>query len=81
MIKNQSAIQEKRVPSLGWEDLLKEEMATHSSILACRILRTEEPGLQNPMDRGAWPAESYGQRSLAGYCLHGRTESDTTDAI
>ena len=32
------------VESLGWEDLLEEGMATHSSILAWRILWTEEPG-------------------------------------
>ena len=31
------------VPSLGWEDLLEEEMAAHFSILACGILRSEEP--------------------------------------
>ena len=30
--------------SLGWEDLLEEGMATHSSILAWRIPWTEEPG-------------------------------------
>ena len=30
--------------SLGWEDLLEEEMATHSSILAWEIPWTEEPG-------------------------------------
>ena len=30
--------------SLGWEDPLEEEMATHSSILAWEILWTEEPG-------------------------------------
>ena len=30
--------------SLGWEDPLEEGMATHSSILAWRILQTEEPG-------------------------------------
>ena len=29
---------------LGWEDPLKEEVATNSSILAWKILRTEEPG-------------------------------------
>ena len=33
-----------RVGSLGWEDPLKEEMATHSSILSWRIPWTEEPG-------------------------------------
>ena len=32
------------VQSLGWEDLLKEDMATHSSILAWKILWTEKPG-------------------------------------
>ena len=32
------------VQSLGWEDLLEEEMATHSSILAWKIPWTEEPG-------------------------------------
>ena len=33
-----------RVPSLGWEDALAEGIATHSSILAWRIPRTEKPG-------------------------------------
>ena len=33
-----------QVRSLGWEDLLEEEMATHYSILTWRIPRTEEPG-------------------------------------
>ena len=32
------------VRSLGWEDLLEKEMATHSSTLAWKILWTEEPG-------------------------------------
>ena len=36
--------EEMKVQSLGWEDPLEEEMATHSSILAWRIPRTEEPG-------------------------------------
>ena len=36
--------QETQVQSLGWEDPLEEEMATHSSILAWKIPRTEEPG-------------------------------------
>ena len=38
------AIRETWVQSLGWEDSLEKEMATHSSILAWRIPRTEEPG-------------------------------------
>ena len=37
-------MQETQVWSLGWEDPLEEEMATHSSILAWRIPWTEEPG-------------------------------------
>ena len=36
--------QEIRVGSLGWEDSLEEDMATYSSILAWKILWTEEPG-------------------------------------
>ena len=42
--KNLPTMQETQVRSLGWEDLLQKEMATHSSILAWRILWTEEPG-------------------------------------
>ena len=44
MVKNPPAIQETRVPSLGWEDPLEKEMATHSSVLAWKIPWTEEPG-------------------------------------
>ena len=44
MVKNLPAIQETRVLSLGWEDPLEKEMATHSSILAWIIPWTEEPG-------------------------------------
>ena len=36
--------QEKWAQSLGWEDLLEKEMATHSSILAWKIPWMEEPG-------------------------------------
>ena len=43
-VKNLLALQETQVQSLGWEDPLEKEMATHSSILAWRIPRTEEPG-------------------------------------
>ena len=43
-VKNLPAVQETRVRSLGWEDPLEKEMATHSSILAWK----------NLMDRGAW---------------------------
>ena len=37
-------MEETQVGSLGWEDPLEEGMATHSSTLAWRIPRTEEPG-------------------------------------
>ena len=42
MVKNLPAVQETQVQSLGWEDSLEKEMATHSSILAWRIPQTEK---------------------------------------
>ena len=51
------------VRSLGGEDPLKKEMATHSSIL------------------GEYPGEFHGQKSLAGYSLWGRKESDMTERL
>ena len=48
MVRNPLAMQETQVQSLGQEDPLQKEMATHSSILAWRIPWTEEPsGLQS----------------------------------
>ena len=44
MVKNPPAVWESWVQSLGWEDPLEKGMATPSSILAWRILCTEEPG-------------------------------------
>ena len=44
MIDNMSALWETGVRSWGLEDPLEKGMATHSSILAWRIPRTEEPG-------------------------------------
>ena len=43
-------MQEIPVRSLDWEDPLEKELATHSSILAWKIPRTEEP----------WPARGHG---------------------
>ena len=43
-VKNLPAMQEMWVQSLGQEDPLEEEMATHSSILSWKIPWTEEPG-------------------------------------
>ena len=47
-VKNPPAVKETWAQSLGQEDTLEEEMATHSSVLAEK----------NPMDRGAWRAYS-----------------------
>ena len=44
MVKNLPAMQEARVRFLGQEDPLEKGMAVHSSFLAWRIPRTEEPG-------------------------------------
>ena len=51
MVKNLPAIQETRVPFLGREDPLEKGMATHTSILAWRLPRTEEPGGLQSMGR------------------------------
>ena len=47
-VKNLPAMQETQVRFLDWEDPLKKEMATHSSILAWEIPWTEEPGSYSP---------------------------------
>ena len=56
-----------QVQSLGLEDPLEKSMATHSSILAWRIPRTEEPG-------GLWSLGSqrvgHGRSDLARMCAH-----------
>ena len=49
-IKKLPEMQKSQVRSLGWEDPLKKEMATHSNIPAWRII----------MDRGAWRATVHG---------------------
>ena len=54
MVKNLPAMQKIWIQSLGWEDALEKEMATHFNILAWRI----------PMDRGAWQATVHGVAEL-----------------
>ena len=44
MVWNLPAMLETWIQSLGWKDPLEKEMAIHSSILAWRVPRTEEPG-------------------------------------
>ena len=54
MVKNPPAMQEMQVQSLGREDTLEKEMATHSSVFAWRIPWTEEPGgLQSMGSQGS----------------------------
>jgi len=50
MVKSLPLMQDTWVQSLGWEDLLEEGMATHSSSLAWRITK----------DRGTWRATVHG---------------------
>ena len=47
-VKNLPATQETRVQSLGWEDPLEKETATHSGVLARKTPWTEEPGGHSP---------------------------------
>ena len=60
-VKNLLAVQETQVWSLGWEDLLEKEMATHFSILAWKIPWTEAPGQLQSMGT---------QESVTIYRLH-----------
>ena len=50
LVKNPPAMRETWVQSLGWEDPLEKEMATHSSILAWTIPWTDEPGRLESME-------------------------------
>ena len=66
-IKHLPAMQETQVRSLGWEDPLEKEMATHSNILAWRIPCTVEPGGYSPWgckksDTTEWTSLSFYQR-------------------
>ena len=73
-------MQEMWVQSLGQEDPLEKEMATHSSILAWEIPRMEEPGglqsmgLQKSWTRlNDWACTHVGVKQMAGYLLSGHT--------
>ena len=50
MVKCLPAVRETQVQSLGWEDPLEKEMATHSSTLAWKIPWMEEPGRLQSME-------------------------------
>ena len=70
MVKDLPTTQEAWVRSLGWEDPLKKEMATHSSILFFFFFT---PVLL--------PGKSHGWRSLVGYSPWGHQELDTTERL
>ena len=66
MVENVPAMQEtqeSQVPSLGWEDLLEKEMATHSRILAWRISWMEEPGRLQSMGLQGVGCKKHGKES------------------
>ena len=67
-VKNLPAIQETWVWFLGWEDLEK-GTATHSSILAWKIPRTEEPGGLQSMELQSWTWLSYKHTATIVYWL------------
>ena len=58
MVKNRSAMQETLVRSLGQEEPLEKEMATHSSIPAWRVPWTEQPGGQKSMGSQGAPSRN-----------------------
>ena len=78
-VKNLTAVWETRVQSLGWEDPLEKETATHSCIPAWKIPWMKEPGRLQSMGKKRFCSHffknsnhfiwenSHGQRSLADY--------------
>ena len=67
MVKNLPVNAETWIQSLGWEDALEKEMATHPSILPWRIPWTEEPGELQSMG-------SHSQSQLSA-CTHTHTHT------
>ena len=67
-------MQETWVQSLGWEDLLEEEMATHSSILPWKVPWTEEPNELHPcghrVGHGSSELTSIHVRCQEGNIIH-----------
>ena len=67
-------MQQTQVRSLGWEDLLEKGVTTHSSILACRISKIEEPGrLQS--------RESLGRHCVSMGVMTGGESERETDVV
>ena len=75
MVKRLLAMRETQVRSLGWEDPLEKETVTHSSILAWRIPRTEEPVGCSP--RGRKESDTTEQLTLSTcQCWGGWSKED-----
>ena len=75
MVKCLAAVQKTQVQSLGQEDPLEKAMATHSSILAWRILWTEEPGrLQSIGSQRV--RHDWSGLACTHVCMHARTQYD-----
>ena len=68
MVKRLPTMRKTRVRSLGWEDPLEKEMATHSSILAWKIPWTEEPGRLQSM--GLQRVRHDEQVDFTSYSVH-----------
>ena len=85
-VKRMPAMQETRVESLGWEDPLEKEMATHSSILAWRIPWTEEPSglqsLESQRIRHDWVATTFTLHFIH-ICIyiHTHTHTHVTESL
>ena len=77
-LKRLRAMRETRVQSLGWEDPLEKEMATHSSTLAWKIPRTEEPG--GPQSMGSQRVRHNWTTSLT-YNEHPGQKMDWLDLL
>ena len=82
MVRNLPAMQETWVWSMGWEDPLEEDMATHSSILAWWIPWTEEPGgLQSMGSQRVghnWATQHEEERRDGGEGSTLRTQTENT---
>ena len=79
IVKILPAVWETSVQSLGWEDLLEEGMATHSSILAWRIPWTEEPGWLQFMGHKELDTTDQLSIVLIRHCIHaGNSEMKKT---
>ena len=70
MVKHLPTMRETRVQSLGWEDLLEKEMATHSSTLAWKVPWTEKPGNLQSMGSQRVGHNWATSLSLSSYSMH-----------